>query len=304
MSTVQDIPELERIQFFTGQRLTAADLSELQRANRELRWLHNRSLHGWGIGLGFGVTGERGDTAVTVAPGYAIDCRGREIILTESVTLPVPAVAADDSGAAAVYYLTATYRNDASQDVAEQRPGVCLPGGTVRLTEAPAIAWRAPGDVEDGINIILAKASILNCQLDAPLSLEVRRPARPSQQPYLAAGQVEPLADRWQLKLVNGDPIALTTDVDTSAARFAVTPTYFAHIVGPRVVTDPATGQQRVAIGFTAITGVTPDRFTCEVYLLKGDVATSGFQQLSATELKAHLGNDLHWTIAWMGVEG
>src|SRR5829696_7000623 len=98
MSTAQDIPELERIQFFTGQRLTAGDLSELQRANRELRWLHNRSLHGWGMGIGFGVTGERGETAVTVTPGYAIDCRGREIILTETMTLAVPAVAADDSG--------------------------------------------------------------------------------------------------------------------------------------------------------------------------------------------------------------
>ena len=304
MSTVQDIPELERIQFFTGQRLTAVDLSELQRANRELRWLHNRSLHGWGIGLGFGVTGERGETAVTVAPGYAIDCRGREIILTEPLTLPVPAVAADDSGAAAAYYLTATYKEDASQDVAERRPGVCLPSGTVRLTEAPTIAWRPVGDIEDGVNIILAKASILNCQLDAPLSLDVRRPARPSQQPYLAANQVEPLPDQWTLKLVNGDPVALTTTVDTSAARFAVTPTYFAHIIGPRVVTLPPTGQQQVAIGFTAVADVSPDRFTCEIYLLNGDVASTGFPLLSATQVKEHLGHDLHWTIAWMGVEG
>jgi hypothetical protein len=303
MSTAQDIPELERIQFFTGQRLTAADLSELQRANRELRWLHNRSLHGWGIGIGFGVTGERGETAVTVAPGYAIDCRGREIILTEAVTLAVPAVAADDSGAAAAYYLTATYKDDASQDVAESRPGVCLPGGTVRLTEAPTIAWQKPEDLEDGINIILAKASILNCQLDAPLSLDVRRPARPSQQPYIAANQIEPLPDQWSLKTVNGIAVALTTTVDTSAARFAVTPTYFAHIVGDRTVFLP-TGAQEVAIGHVAVTEAAPDRFTCEFYLLNDQNAGAGFPLINATEAKALLGTELRWTIAWMGVEG
>lgn len=59
MSARTDIPELKRIQFFNGQRLTAGDMTELQRANRELRWLHNRSLHGWGIGTGYGVAGER-----------------------------------------------------------------------------------------------------------------------------------------------------------------------------------------------------------------------------------------------------
>jgi hypothetical protein len=303
MSTVQDIPELERIQFFTGQRLTAADLSELQRANRELRWLHNRSLHGWGIGIGFGVTGERGETAATVTPGYAIDCRGREIILTESVTIAVPAVATGQSGEAASFYLTATYKADASQDVSERRPGVCLPPGTVRLTEAPLIAWHKPEDIEDGINIILASASILNCQLDAPLSLDVRRSARPSQQSYIAANQVEPLSDQWSLKNVNGVPVALTTTVDTTAARFAVTPTYFAHIIGERVVTLP-TGLQAVAMGFTAVTEAAPDRFTCEIYLITSDVGSTGFPLLSATEAKARLGTDLHWTIAWMGVEG
>ncbi len=303
MSTAQDIPELERIQFFTGQRLTATDLTELQRANRELRWLHNRSLHGWGIGIGFGVTGERGETAVTVAPGYAIDCRGRELILTESITLPVPAVAAGDDGSAAEYFLTASYKEDASQDVAESRPGVCLPAGTVRLTEGPLVAWMKPEDLDDGINIILAKASILNCQLDAPLSLDVRRSARPSQQPYIAAAQIEPLPDQWNLKNLNGVPVALTITVDTSAARFAVTPTYFAHIIGARDVTL-ASGAQAVAIGYAAVTDAAPDRFTCEIYLIAGDAAAAGFQTLNAADVLAHLGVDLHWTIAWMGVEG
>jgi hypothetical protein len=83
MALKADIPELERVTFFPGQQLSAADLTEFERANRELRWLHNRSLHGWGIGIGLGVTGERGDGRVLIDAGYAVDGLGREIILTE-----------------------------------------------------------------------------------------------------------------------------------------------------------------------------------------------------------------------------
>ena len=61
-----NIPELERITFFPGQRLHAEDLTDVQTVDRELRWLHNRSLHTWGIGLGFGVTGEAGASAVAI----------------------------------------------------------------------------------------------------------------------------------------------------------------------------------------------------------------------------------------------
>ena len=127
-----DIPDIERVTFFTGQRLTEKDLAALQRANRELRWLHNRSLHSWGIGIGLAVAGERGDSAVTVEPGYGVDCLGREIILTAPRTMPVPAVAHGPDGGEAVYYLVAAYQEDADQKIAERRPGVCLPEGTVR----------------------------------------------------------------------------------------------------------------------------------------------------------------------------
>src|SRR2546423_14021062 len=113
------IPDLERITFFDGQQLTASDLTDLQGANRELRWLHNRSLHNWGIGTGLGVMGERGSRTVTVAPGYGIDHAGREIILTETQVLPVPAVASAAGGQEAVFYIVAAYRPDQEQPVTE-----------------------------------------------------------------------------------------------------------------------------------------------------------------------------------------
>src|SRR5215212_10120473 len=90
-----EIADLNRVAFFDGQRLAADDLNGAATVQRELRWLHNRSLHGWGIGLGFAVSGAKGDRQVTIGPGYAVDCRGREIILTETIKKAVPARADD-----------------------------------------------------------------------------------------------------------------------------------------------------------------------------------------------------------------
>src|SRR5215471_5147511 len=132
MSNNVSIPDLERITFFNGQQLTAADMTDVQTANRELRWLHNRSLHNWGIGAGYGV-----------------DHMGREIILTESKVLPVPSVASDPGGAEAIFYLIAAYRTDKDQPVIERRPGVCMPEGGVRLREEPLIAWRKPAQLAE-----------------------------------------------------------------------------------------------------------------------------------------------------------
>lgn len=300
MSLNADIPDLLRIQFFNGQRLTAADLTELQRANRELRWLHNRSLHGWGIGVGYGIAGERGDSAVTVEPGYAIDCLGRELILTEPVTMTVPAVAATSDGTTAVFYLTATYKDNAAQDVAEQRPGVCVPGGTVRLTEGPLIAWREQKDVTDGIDIILALAAVLNCQLDSPLSLAVRRTARPSQQPYISAGQTIPSATVWSMKFEAGVPVGITTRVDTASARFQAAPVYFAHLMGTRTIDTP--GGPRFAATLVAISQPSAAGFSCDVYLL-GDPSGTGTTFLDVAEVQARL-NTLPWSVVWMGIEG
>jgi hypothetical protein len=299
MSAATDIPDLLRIQFFNGQRLTAADFAALQRSNRELRWLHNRSLHGWGIGIGYGVAGERGESSVSVAPGYAIDCLGRELILTEPVVMTVPAVASASDGSPGTYYLTATYKQDSAQEVAEERPGVCLPGGTVRLTEGPLISWRQQKDITDGIDIILAQAAILNCQLDAPLNVAVRRAARPSQQPYIAAGQTLPASTVWSLKFEAGVPVGITARVDTTAARFQVTPVYFAHLMGTRTITTPAGPQ--FAATLVAISQPAAGGFNCDVYLPAATTGDTVF--LDVKEVQSLL-NALPWSVVWMGIEG
>ena len=285
-----DIPNIERITFFTGQRLMEKDFAALQRANRELRWLHNRSLHSWGIGIGLAVTGERGDSTVTVEPGYGVDCLGREIILAEEPrVIPVPAVAHGPGGGEAVYYLVAAYQEDAGQKTVERRPGVCLPEGTVRLSEEPRIDWHRPEQLREGVALVLAQAWIKNCQLSRPLSPAVRRFARPSQQPYIATGQTDQEETDWLQWEIDGQTVGVLTHVDTSAARFRTTPRYMAHIVGDRH--SRAEGNSVPVVGFPAVADATPSGFTLQVLL--SDMAGSNidFQALG-------------WHVVWMGVEG
>lgn len=297
MTGKADIPELKRFTFFRGQRLTDADLTELQCAQQKLRWLHNRALHAWGIGIGLAVAGETGDTAVTVESGFGTDCQGREIILTESRRLTVPAVAGGSGGTEVSYYLVAAYQSNDKQNIAEQRPGVCLPGGTVRLSEEPLIEWREPEQLLDGHELVLAQAWIKNCQLSRPLSLAPRRFARPAQQPYIAAGQSGVGTTVWGLWEEGADSLGVLTHVDTVEARFTTTPNYTAHVVGDRYQLSDD-GSEVLIIGLTNVTDATPNGFTMRV---RTQVERS---QIEGEDLINLIRVELQWHVAWMGIEG
>src|SRR5688572_32733272 len=98
MSMIDQLQFLERLRFFDGQRLLAADLQDVDTLHRELRELHNRSLHQPGVGSGFAVTGAPGDREVSIGPGYAIDAAGREIVHTRTRVEPIPPVPGDAEG--------------------------------------------------------------------------------------------------------------------------------------------------------------------------------------------------------------
>jgi hypothetical protein len=302
MSDNVSIPDLERITFFNGQQLTAADLTDLQAANRELRWLHNRSLHNWGIGAGLGVMGERGSRTVTVEPGYGVDHAGREIILTETRVLPVPAIASAAGGQEAVFYIVAAYRADKDQPVTERRPGTCMPEGGVRLREEPLIAWRKPDQLAEGFELILAKAWIKNCQLSRPLCLAVRRNARPSQQPYIVSGQTEAGNTAWTLWQVGNKKLGVQTVVDTSQARFRTTPSYVAHVAGERyLASSPG---PLLAIGFSAMVDATPEQFTLQVLLPAMNQVQANVNPASLRNQQAPgIVNTLGWQVVWAGIE-
>src|SRR5215212_1864151 len=87
-----DSDNRQRTGYFTGQLLGTEDFEREQDYHRAALRRHNRELHGWGVVSGLEVTPSTSATSqVVVHPGYALDQCGREVIVTEPVTLAVPA---------------------------------------------------------------------------------------------------------------------------------------------------------------------------------------------------------------------
>ena len=272
MSLTDETRTLERRTFFDGQRLRASDLNDQESFHREMRWLHNRSLHQPGVGNGYALSGAKDDREVVVGPGYALDAYGHEIVLVRQTTVSVPPVASDEQGRPISYYLAVRYPSDARLNEAETRQGLCGARGPVRLIEQPEIIWvrlgldplkpmptaLVPRDptlrdgVASGVIVVLALVEVFQCRLNAPISAESlapRRSARPPKLPYTASG-VE-LAPNWIVEPTGFNtaktgpagfyPTAfrLRATVKTTAATFGDIPRYLVRVEGQNVIGLP-----------------------------------------------------------------
>ncbi|MGB9180940.1 MAG: hypothetical protein WCB68_17035 [Pyrinomonadaceae bacterium] len=341
MSILDETRFLERLQFFDGQRLFAADLQGPDEFNREMRWLHNRSLHQVGIGSGYAVYGKKGDREVKIGAGYAIDAKGREIVLIETRIEPIPPVASDGAGAPMLYDLTVSYPDDSDLEVTETREGVCLPRGVVRRREVPVFCWirlnkngqpideKLKQDVLTGMKLVLARAEILNCQLDKDLSIAQRRNARPPRQPYIVCGEAAPTD--WQLFTLQEEgvgtlnnaatvsfrepfmaPFGLSAEINTSAAQFQTTPCYSARIDGPRlnfVLGSDSDRTDFVIDGLISVRDSLPKSFKvnvllCVQSLTRGRTSISLFGNTTKDDDTKRLELFSDWKVVWMGVEG
>jgi len=218
MSLFETTGAPERLQFFDGQRLLAADLQGIDDFHRDMRRLHLQTLHEPGIAAGFAMLGDEGDRTVRVGPGYAIDDLGREIVLVREHHEPVPPVAGGPDGAPVTFDLTVAHRDDAFLEEAEEREGMCGTRGAVRLREEPLFCWMRLGPdgqpVDDlhkqqllsGRRLTVARAQVRDCKLRARLSIAERLSARPTTQPYVASGSARP---QWLVRQESGNvPLA------------------------------------------------------------------------------------------------
>lgn len=311
MSSPFAIPDLVRPAFFDGQRLDADDLTAVYDYHRALRWLHNRALHGWGVASGLTVDGAKGVAAVTVSPGYALDCAGHDLVLSRPVQLPVPSVAGAPGGGPLDLFLTVSYATDDDLAASESRDGVCQAGGAVRRAEAPRLRFQNPRDPSDpatryrpGLDVVLASVRIENCRLAAAASSAERRDARPATQPFIAAGGTPVGTTPWQYFPAVGAPAGVQTRVDTSAAGFRRTPVYAAQVIGPRALP----GGAALVDGFAAVAQAAPNGFTLQMTLPRdlstgGQPLNPGFLFATPT-LLGTLQTTLRWSVSWLGVEG
>jgi len=254
MGILTEHETVERLNFFTGQRLFASDLQEIEAFNREMRWLHNQSMHSPGIGIGFSVHGETGDGEVTVEPGYAIDNLGREMILIRKQVLSVPPVADDGFGNPINYDLAISYPEDRILNESETGKQIIWPNRAVRLKEEPIFHWieldqnlqpkddNLKEDIKKALKIIIKRISVQNCRIIHVFTDFVPRKAQPEILPHIIAGRTDPIETHWtfwtESFFESEYPIGLTTRVDTSIGKFKTTPSYFVHIEGERFVSD------------------------------------------------------------------
>lgn len=80
--------DIKRLHYYDHQYLREHDFTAEQTYHRDMRHLHNRSLHVWGIVNGLEVNAPDNST-IEISPGMAIDNLGREIVLSEKETIPV-----------------------------------------------------------------------------------------------------------------------------------------------------------------------------------------------------------------------
>jgi len=342
MSILDETRFLERFQFFNGQRLFASDLQGTDDFNREMRWLHNRSLHQPGIGNGYAVYGKKDDREVVIGAGYAVDALGREIVLTNTVTLQVPPIAGDDAGEPVFYDLAVSYPDDSALEETETREGLCSAAGVVRRREVPVFCWirlnqqkqpidqRLKQDILKGMRLIVARAEVLNCQLNSDLSIAERRDVRPSRLPYIVCGEENPTA--WDVLILDVGAetpgqaatqggffspfvaaVGLTARIKTQTAGFQISPMYDARIVGPRVRTLKEPDNDTVNAVVDALVNIREDtvsatQFIIDVMLLVqpfGFFNTTGPWRgtMTPAERTAFLEMFSDWHVEWMGVE-
>ena len=310
VSTPLSIPALERPAFFNGQLLESDDLSAMYDFHREMRWLHNRSLHGWGIAIGFAVTGNKGDRVVTIRPGYAIDCLGHDLVLSRPQSMQIPPLSGAATGGPARYYLTASYIADADLAPDETRDGTCGTDGAVRRMEQPLLRWQDPNEVaiaelryRRGLDIVLASIDILDCALVAAPSKSQRRSARVEPQPYVRAGISDAGGTVWSYFYEFGAIAGVQATIDTTAAAFGTTPSYVANLVGSRMLSAGT----RVVDGLLSVSSPTPANFVARVTMphnLKIGTVNMNPDAVFNAALLTSLKSTLQWCVSWIGMEG
>ena len=85
IAAFDEVP-LERPNWFEGRLLTSGDLDRQQSYVRERMRRRNRLLHGWGVVTGLDVEARDG-VSLSIAPGFALDAAGNEIIVPSEIVL-------------------------------------------------------------------------------------------------------------------------------------------------------------------------------------------------------------------------
>ena len=209
--------ELERFLYWQGQTLRSRDFRDQAAVNAQLRWWHNRSLHSAsGLSLGLEVSAETVDgiASVRVNCGAAYDCFGRELIVRDSVSIPLPPPPQAKERRVLVLVSGSKGVEFRWMDSFEWRPSSGVPLYAIR---GDAGAWK-----REALRTPAARA-IARPRIASGETVRGNTPWEPW---VIEVRQAE---GRQTQKVLAG----VQTRIDTSAAGFTETPVYYASLYGP-----------------------------------------------------------------------
>lgn len=334
--------DFERFIYRQGQLLASRDFRDQGRMEAARRWMHNSAMHNaWGVAVGYEfslpedseVEGEEERPSniwedgqpLTVQPGIAYDCFGRELILPKAVTysrgdLP------DSPAEQGVFnvFLVASYREPGRQPARIH----CAGSASSAAFPPPLLRWKLERDVHYGLEVPILFVTFTE---NGP---QVQRYAasqlHPQARPRIASGQTVPGQTAWRTWTVlieNGEEsLGLEVDIDTSDAGFQRTPCYFAWLTWPlfALLEDSSLPEMDLQLSpFTNLANEKPDSFTFRVFsseLLYADTGEktstapmsvsmallAAIRQTSANveNIDPVVANRYRLTVRWLGIEG
>lgn len=232
-------------QFVDGHRLTAGALTSLSARLREMRWLHNRALHDWGVARGCTVRITDDQRWVVVSAGDALDVYGRELRIASEVRLAAPSSATGCGPTQAEpWWVTLDYTEESDASVSAEGCSGCQ--APERVVPRGRVRWRSPRDHEPGqrlvpgVDVILAEVWIER-GLAIRLTTAGRRDAVPGPRPNIRAGTCNYDQKSWELWPSSDSPAVVKVKVDTKDAKFLSVPQYFPQVNQPETIAGNTT---------------------------------------------------------------
>ncbi len=309
--------DFNRFVYRQGQLLASQDFRDQQRMEAARRWMHNTAVHHtWGVtgGYDFSLSPESADDiaeniwqenqTLTVQPGMAYDCFGRELILPRAVAFARDRLKTE---AASRWVLLASYQESG----AGENETLCKVSPNSTAVPVPRLQWQPENEASYGVEVPLLLAS-----LDLNNELVVTRYAtsrlHPQARPKMASGQTVPGLTAWRpwiIKIGSGSDstqftIGTEVDIDTSDAGFQQTPCYFVWLNGRlaqfiEIFSKPFPEAIPFA-PFLHLINERPNGFTCRVF---APIFQSSFNDNQISEFDPTAANTYEVTICWLAIE-
>ena len=259
---------VERIRHVPRELLRSGDFRDALETEAQLQWWHQRAVHdSFGVVDGLWVTPGPDAGSVTVAPGVAYDCFGRDLHLFEPRVVPLP----------------------------EEPEPMTLLARAPRRTRAEAeLVWVETARFEPRAGVPLPR-------LDGRRRPEWTAAARPRAlaRPRVGAGATRPDGTPWQpFRRFEASRTAAGVEVrvDTRPAGFTDTPCYFAWLHWPRLTSTALPVQLVLAFGLQHVERCSLDGFTFRVWLGFAAGDASGEELVS-------LARNQQLFVSWLGIQ-